>query len=180
MMFGQIAPAYSMGNKRPPPSRWDTPGPGNYESPRAFFNETTKFSFSRSPRKGRLNHSVPGPGEYNAYKSFYQEARTTSFSRTSRMRMFKSTYPGPGSYDFAFADKPSPPKYKFGSTVRLSFRPTPYPGPGSYQLPLQGRRERDPMMTPRLGSVFKNMNPGPGHYYIPSTIGIAGLKSRRW
>ena len=110
MMFGQIAPAFSLGTRRDLPNSLNTPGPGRYESGKEFFKESTNFSFSRSPRGRGLNRTTPGPGEYDAHRPFYQEASKSSFSRASRMRRFKSIEPGPGSYEFSLTDKPSAPR----------------------------------------------------------------------
>ena len=110
MMFGNIAPAYSMGSRRNLHQSMSTPGPGNYQQPKEFYKESTNWSFSRSPRGGRFNRKSPGPGQYDAFKPFYDEAFKSSFSRASRTHRFKSIDPGPGSYEFSLYDKATPPR----------------------------------------------------------------------
>ena len=170
-MLGEIAPAYSIKPRRELNMSTLSPGPGKYESPRAFFQETTKFSFSRAPRGRSQNNYLPGPGQYDSQKPFYQEAATKSFAKAPRGAELKGIDPGPGSYDYVsgIGGGSSP---LINSRLAGAARPD-VPGPGQYDAhkPFYQEATMKSFSKAPRGAQLKGIDPGPGSYEHKSSIG---------
>ena len=155
-----------------------TPGPGRYD---VAFKEKSgpkyHMGLKTDTPAGTMNN--PGPGAYDKKTEFEvgleKGKGTTIISRRPISAGFSA--PGPGAYDQETQPiKRKAPVISIGKQARenLTKEQLSKPGPGAYDLNPRLKGTNEPMYkfgTSVRGSVFENVNPGPGSYDFRQPIG---------
>lgn len=207
-MITPIPPAYTIPKSNHQIPRKEIPGPGYYNLSQLSLPNTQSYSFSKSPRKIHNIYSIPGPGVYNpnntTRSSGYSLSKSPRFAdlRTgspgpgdydlkilqkkyqwsiSKAKSRYSNYsesPGPGYYSPNLSvSKENSPKLKFPRQDRMPRDTFLTPSPGQYALP-EVRRAPGFTIPKAFPKPKISYSPGPGVYEIPSTIGVASLRSK--
>jgi len=154
---------------------YGVPGPGLY-SPLDLENKGKGFSICRGPRVLSDARTVsPGPGDYS-YQVLQRKYQYSISKARNKSHDFNDS-PGPGYYTPNLAASlENAPRVHFPRQERMPKKSFLTPAPGQYDLNVfKSPGFTIPKAIPRMK---KMQTPGPGLYEIPSTIGIASLKSK--
>ena len=148
----------------------DLPSPADY-SPKSNLLHIPNYSIGTSLRinlfKGTL---IPGPGTYEVSKNSEGPKYTMA---SKHKRTVSEIVPGPGQYNFEI--KKRTPSAIFGTSKKKSPEKSEkeeIPGPGSYKTAQELKGPEYSFSRQKKTFVQISEIPGPGHYEIPSTVGL--------
>eukprot|EP00736_Rhodelphis_marinus_P011139 Rmarinus@m.20633 len=171
------------------PQKEPVPGPGSYETPEEFRNDSGKQKgFTMYSKLDFPIRPSPGPGEYDAPPpGSHAGAAGPTFSRAAAHDTApkEEHLPGPGWYEHGggMADSLSP-KRGFTMYPKIEVPVKPSPGPGWYETaPVsEATKAKGPSFgrAPAHdgGAVDSDVNPGPGSYETRGGISD-GLEERK-